>query len=138
MATILRQITDRIDAILRAQAPAGSQVYRDRVDAISREEAPAINHIWHAGQPESFSDDTDLHTLEVEISFHVRAEPFTPPAEDLHEAVHNPIVTDGVLKSLAISIRLVDQMADLAEADETAGIKTARYRFKYLISTSTL
>lgn len=138
MATTLRQITDRVDAILRVNVPGGTSVWRDRADAISREEAPGINQQWREAPVEAFSDDMDLHVLDIDLRIHVRAEPATPPAEDLHESVHGPITSDAQLKALAVSVRLTEQLIDPNDADETSAIKTARYRFKYLIPKTTL
>lgn len=138
MATILQQITDRMAAVVMANLPAGAKFWQDRADPISREEAPGINQMVHDVQSEPFSDDMTLYVLEVDLQLHERVEPFTPAAEGLHQAVHASIVNDSVLKSLADGIRLVDQNPSLAEADETAGIKTARYRFKYLIPTDSI
>jgi hypothetical protein len=138
MATILRQITDRVAVVVRANLPAGATFWQDRVDPVSRGEAPGVTLVWREGPVEPFSDDDDLHVLELDLQLHVRAEPFTPAAEDLHEAFHKPLVTDQTLKGLAEGIRLVEQIPQLAEADETAGLKTARYRFKYLIPQDSL
>ena len=138
MATILSQIADLVDAIVRAAVPAGTVVFRDRADAISREECPALNQVWHEAPAEAFAEGWDLHALDLELQFHVRAEPMTTPAEVLHQAVHGQLFTSTALKALADSVRLVEQLADLAEADVTSGIKTARYRIKYLIPMQTL
>ena len=138
MASILQQITDRLTVVIAASLPVGASFWQDRADPISREEAPGINLVVHDIQSEQFSDDMTLHALEVDLQLHERVEPFTPAAEGLHQAVHAAIVNDMVLKGLADGIRLVDQNATLAEADETAGVKTARYRFKYLIPTNSI
>jgi len=138
MATTLRQITDRVHAIVTASAPAGVGVWRDRADAISRDEAPCVNQLWVDAPVQALSDEADQHTLELDLQLHVRAEPFTPAAEDLHEALHHPIVADAQLKALVESVRLVEQSAQRAEADLTAGVKTARYHLKYLLPKTSL
>lgn len=138
MTTVLTQILDRIDAVLRANVPAGCHVYRDRTDAESREEAPSVNVVSRDDRVDSYSGDMDRHTVLVELRIYVRAEPTTPAAELIHAAFHTALVGDAVLKTLADSCRLEGGSFDPQEADINAVIKPAAYRFTYLIAQSSL
>jgi hypothetical protein len=138
MATVLAQILDRVDAILKAQVPAGTNVFRDRADAQSLAEAPSINVVPRDGQTEPFSAEMDLHQIHIELRIYVRAEPGTPSAEAIHEAVHRPMVTDQQLADLCESRRLTESSFDLTEADTTSLIKAVRYRLTYLIPSTSL
>lgn len=138
MATILSQILDRIDVILKAHVPTGTKVYRDRAEAESREEAPSINVVTRDDRTESYSSEMDYHTVLIELRIYVRSEPVTPAAEAIHEAIHRPLVDDDVLKTLTESRRLEGAAFDPQEADVTALLKSATYRFTYLIQQNTL
>lgn len=138
MSTVLQQVLDQIDVVLKANVPAGCQVFRDRAEAESRTEAPCIEVQAREVQVESFSAETDKHVLEVELRIHVRAEPGTPAAETIHQAIHGPLVADATLAALCESRRYQDANFNLAEADVTALDKLCRYRFTYLIPQSTL
>ena len=54
MTTTVTQILDRLDAILKAHVPGGTNVYRDRADADSRSETPNINSLPHLSLAASF------------------------------------------------------------------------------------
>lgn len=138
MATVLAQILDRIDAVLKASVPPGTTVYRDRSDAESREEAPSVNVITRDDRAESFSAEMDKHIVLIELRIYVRSEPVTPAAEIVHAAFHAALVTDSVLKTLTDSRRLEGGAFDPQEADVTALIKSVSYRFTYLIPQTTL
>ena len=138
MTSTLTQVLDRLDVVLKANVPAGCQVFRDRADSPSRAETPCINVLSRGAQVESFAQDWDKHTLSVELVISVRAEPGTPAVEAVHAAVHAPIVKDATLLGLCDSVRLEDDNPASAEADVTALDKTVRYRFTYLINQSTL
>lgn len=138
MSTVLTQVLDRLDVLLKATVPGGVQVFRDRAEAESRAEAPCIEVQARESQVEAFSAEMDKHVLAVDLRIHVRAEPATPAAEAIHQAVHGPIVTDATLAALCESRRLEDNTFTLAEADVTALDKLVRYRFTYLIPQSTL
>lgn len=136
MATILQQITTRLAAIVSANVPSGTTFWQDRADPFSREESPAVNLVVHDVQTETFADGWELKVAEIDLQIHERSETFTAASEALQQLLHGPIVTDATLKSLADSIRLVDEVPGLAEADDTAGMKTARYRFKFTTPTN--
>jgi hypothetical protein len=137
MATVLQQVLDRLDSLLKACVPPGCTVHRDRADAQSRAEAPSINVLAQDDPVEPWAE-MDLHQAEVELVFYVRDEPGAMAAEDLHAAVHPHIVADAQLAALCESRRLVEGSFDRAEADVTSTRKRVRYRFKYLIPFSTL
>jgi hypothetical protein len=138
MSTVIAQILDQLDVVLKANVPAGTQVYRDRVDAESRAEEPCVNVLVRDDESEPESDDFDLHQATIEIRIDVRDDVPTPVAETIHGAVHGPIVTDAVLRGLAPGIRIVASSYEREEADLTSLIKVCSYRFKYLINQSTL
>ena len=133
MSTITARILDRLDQLLKANVPLGTQVFRDRADAVTRQETPCINVVARSDAIESFSAETDKHELLVELRINVRDAVPTPLAEAQLEGVHGPIVTDSELKSLCESVRLVNAAFEPEEADQTSLIKTAQYRFTYLI-----
>ena len=139
MATVLSQVLDRLDAILRASLPGGTQVFRDRVDAESLPEAPCVNVLAHDDAIEPFAREMDRHEASVELRFYVRndASP-TLAAELQHAAVHGAIVNDAQLAALCESRRLLQAAFERHEADQTALVKSARYRFIYLIPQDTL
>ena len=138
MPSILQQVLDRLDVVLKANVPGGTNVWRDRADAQSLAEAPGINVLAREGGVEPFSAEMDKHDVMVELRLYVRQEPGVPAAEALHLAVHGPIVRDATLATLCESRRLVDYSFDRAEADTTATHKVARYRFTCLIPSTTL
>lgn len=138
MATTLQQVLDRLDVLLKATVPVGTNVWRDRTDAESLAEAPSINVLAREGAVEPFSAEMDKHEVMVELRFYLRQEPGVPAAEALHLAVHAAVVRDATLATLCDSRRLVDYTFDRADADTTVTHKTARYRFVYLIPQTTL
>lgn len=138
MTTIVAQILDRLDVVLKAHVLGGTNVYRDRVDPISRDECPCVNVLADADPSEPFSDNDDRHELLVDIKFHVRDAVPTPVAEAQHLAVHAAIVTDATLKTLAVSVRSLGGRYERDEADVTALVKSVQYRFIYLIPSNTL
>lgn len=131
MASQLSQLLDRIEAVLVASVPAGTGVHRDRADAVSLEEAPCVNLLVRDGQTEPFARETDVHEIQVAIRIYVRAEEPSRSAELIHEAFHQPLVTDAQISAIAHSCRLSESSFDLSEADSTSLIKEARYRLKY-------
>jgi hypothetical protein len=138
MATVLQQVLDRLDAVLKANVPAGTQVFRDRADAESRADAPSVNVLAQDAGVDAFSAEFDRHEVLVDVLFYVRVDPGTPAAETLHAAVHAAIVNDATLATLCESRRLVEYAFDRAEADQTATHKKTRYRFTYLIPSDSL
>ncbi len=138
MSTVLFQLLERVDGLLKANVPVGCQVFRERAEAESRSEAPCINVVPRDVSMESFSREMDLHQVVLEVRIQVRADPPTPSAEVIHAAVHGPLVSDAVLLALVDSVRLESSSFSEAEADATALDKTNRYRIKYLIPQNTL
>jgi hypothetical protein len=138
MTTVLQQVLDRLDVVLKASALSGTQVFRGRADAESLAEAPSMNVLTQEDQVESFSAEMDRHTVLVELRIYVRGEPGDVLAEAQHAAVHGPIVTDATLAALCESRRLAEYAFERAEADQTSTHKSVRYRFTYLIPQTTL
>lgn len=138
MASILHQVLDRLDLVLKANVPPGTSVWRGRTDAQSLAEAPGINVLAREGNVESFSAEMDLHQVFIDLRFYLRAEPGDPAAEVLHAAVHPALVTDAQLAALCESRRLADYSFERAEADTTVTHKSVRYRFTYLIPATSL
>ena len=138
MATVLQQVLDQLDVVLKAHVPNGCSVFRDREDAQSREEAPSVNVLAEEDPVESYSAEMDRHDVRVDLMFYVRADEGAMAAEDLHAAVHPHIVADPVLAALCESRRLEGGPFDRAEADLTVTHKRARYRFTYLVPFNTL
>ena len=136
--TVLTQIVEQLDVILKARVAPGTQVFRDRAEAESRQESPCVNVVVQDDETESFSAEMDKHVVLIELHFNVRAEPATPAVELVHQTVHRYIVTDPVLLALCESVRLAPASFELAEADLTSQLKTVRYRFTYLIPQTTL
>ena len=136
--TVLTQIVEQLDLILKAHVPPGTQVFRDRADAESRQESPCVNVVVLDDETESFSAEMDKHSVMAELEFNVRAEPATPAVELVHQAVHRFIVTDSLLLTLCESVRLAPSSFALEPADLTSQRKTVRYRFTYLIPQTTL
>lgn len=138
MTTVLVQILDRVDAVLKAVVPAGCQVFRERAEAESRNEAPNINVQPRDDSVESFAGDMDRHQQMVDVRVQVRADPPTPAVEAIHALAHAALTTDSMLLALAVSVRLESSTFAESEADATALDKTSRYRFTYLIPKNTL
>jgi hypothetical protein len=138
MTTVATQVLDRLDAILLANVPGGTKVFRDREDAESRGESPCINVLATDDNVEPFSSEMDRHELLVDVKLNVRGAIPTPLAEAQHLAVHAPIVNDATLKDLCVSARNLGGRYERAEADATSLIKTVQYRFIYLIPKDTL
>lgn len=138
MASVLSQVLDRLDALLKANVPAGCTVFRERPEAESRAEAPCVNVSPREDPVESFSADMDLHHTSIELRIHVRADPPTPGAEVIHASFHGAMLNDATLKALVNSIRLEAASFTEAEADVTALDKTLRYRFTYLIPATSI
>lgn len=138
MSTIITQVLDRLDAVLLANVPAGTQVFRDRDDAQSRQETPCINVLVRDDAATPYSDDFDRHEVTVELRINVRAAVPTPVAELQHAAVHTAIVTDATLKTLCVSVRHLAASFEREEADLTSLIKSVQYRFIWLIPMTTL
>ena len=138
MTTIVTQILDRLDVVLKAHVPGGTNVYRDRADADSRSETPCINVLAIEAAIEPFSAEFDRHELTVDLRINVRDPVPTLLAEVQHAAVHGFIVTDATLKTLCVSIRQLAAAYERAEADLTSLIKTVKYRFIYMIDQTTL
>jgi hypothetical protein len=138
MATRLSQILDRIDALLKTKVPAGCQVFRERTEAESRAEAPSVNVKPAEVAIESFSRETDKHTVSIEVRIYVRADPPSPAAEVVHESFHSPLVDDDALHALVDSIRIESSTFAEVEADVTALDKINRYRITFTIPENTL
>jgi len=138
MSTTLTQILDQLDVILRANVPAGTQVFRDRAEAESRAEVPSINVTARDDNATPYSAEMDRVEAMVELHIAVRADPPTPVAELQHAAVHTAIVTDPVLLGLCQSVRHLTATYNAAEADLTSLVKTVQYRCTYLIPQTTL
>ena len=138
MATTLTQILDRLDAILKTNVPAGATVERDRNAAVSRAEAPLVNVRARNDETESYSGEMDRHLAIVDLEFYVRDDVGVPAVELLHAALHTAIVTDAALLSICLSVRLMPATFTPAEADGDSLLKTAPYRFTYLIPQTTL
>jgi hypothetical protein len=138
MSTVLAQILDRVDVVLKANVPNGTGVYRDRADAESLREVPCVNALVKDDSIVSFAAELDVHQVQLELRIAVRAEPGTPAAETVHASFHPALVADSVLASLCESRRIEGGSFDLQEADTTSLIKVARYRFTYSIPHNTL
>lgn len=134
MIATVTQILDRLDAVLKAAAPAGVQVFRERADAQSRDEAPCINALARDDAIAPFSGEFDRHEISVDLRINVRADVPTPLADAVHQAVHAAIVRDPALLNLCVSVRLFGSASyDREEADLTSLTKVAPYRFVYLV-----
>lgn len=138
MATVLSQVLDRLDVLLKANVPAGCSVFRERTEAESRAEAPCVNVTPREDSVESFSREMDKHQVSIELRIHVRADPPTPDVETIHASFHGVLSDDPALQLLVESIRLEDSSFTEVEADATALDKTSRYRFTYMISKNSL
>jgi len=138
MATVLSQVLDRLDALLKANVPMGCSVFRERTEAESRSETPCVNVSPREIAIESFSSLMDKHTLQIELRIHVRSDPPTPSAELIHASFHGVLMGDAALQALVDSVRIEAASFTEVEADATALDKTSRYRFSYLISKNTL
>tara|TARA_B100001105_G_scaffold254440_1_gene250301 strand:+ start:239 stop:655 length:417 start_codon:yes stop_codon:yes gene_type:complete len=138
MATTLAQVLQRLDAVLRASAPAGTTIFRGRADALARSETPSINVKLGSHSVEPQAGEMDVHTVMVELQLSVRDDDVLLAAEALHEAVHRPVMTDAQLLALVDSIRHVDADGDPEPADETSLTKVARYRLIYSRLKTTL
>jgi len=138
MSTVLLQVLDRVDVLLKACAPVGCQVFRERAEAESRSEAPNINVQPKEASVESFSAEMDRHQVSVEVRIQVRADPPTPAAELIHALVHAALMGDATLLALVHSVRLESSTFSEAEADATVLDKVSRYRVTYLISKTAL
>lgn len=136
--TVTTDILDRLDEILKANVPIGTQVFRERDDAVSRAEVPCVNVVAKADTVEPYSGEMDRHELVVDLRINVRDAQPTAVAEAQHAGVHGPIVRDISLKDLCVSVRLVGATFEPEEADLTSLIKSAQYRFIYLIPQDTL
>lgn len=137
MATVLEQVLNRLDVILKANVPAGCSVFRDRTDAQSLAEAPSVNVLAQEGAAEPMSE-MDRHEVFIDLVIYTRGDQGAMACEAVHRAVHGPVVTDAALAALAESRRLVDHSFDRQEADGTSTHKRVRYRFTYLIPFNTL
>lgn len=138
MATVLSQVLDRLDVLLKANVPVGCNVFRERTEAESRAEAPCVNVSPREIAIESFSREMDKHQVSIELRIHVRADPPTPSAEVIHASFHGVLIDDAALQVLVESVRLEASSLTEVEADATALDKTSRYRFTYLIPKNTL
>jgi hypothetical protein len=138
MATVLSQVLDRLDVLLRANVPVGCSVFRERTEAESRAEAPCVNVSPRDATVESFSREMDKHQVSIEMRIHVRADTPTPAAEVVHAAFHGVMTDDAALQTLVESVRLEAASFAEVEADVTALDKSVRYRFTYLIPKNTL
>jgi hypothetical protein len=138
MATVLSQILDRWDVLLKANVPVGCSVFRERTEAESRAEAPSVNVKPMEAAIESFSREMDVHQVTLEVRIYVRAEPPTPSAEVVHASFHGAVMDDATLQTLVESTRIEASSFNEVEADVTALDKTSRYRVTYLIPKNTL
>jgi hypothetical protein len=138
MATVLSQVLDRLDVLLKANVPAGCSVFRERTEAESRSEAPCVNVTPREIPIESFSREMDKHQASIELRIHVRADPPTPSVEVIHASFHGALIDDAALQALVESVRIEAASFSETEADATALDKTSRYRFTYLIPKNTL
>jgi hypothetical protein len=138
MATVLAQVLDRLDVLLKANVPVGCNVFRERTEAESRSEAPCVNATPREIAIESFSREMDKHQVSIELRIHVRADPPTPAAEVIHASFHGALIDDSTLQALVESIRIEAASLSEVEADATALDKNSRYRFTYLIPKNTL
>lgn len=138
MSSVLHQVLERLDAVLQAHVLPGTKVFLERADAESRAEAPSVNVLAQEGEVLSFSDEMDEHQVNVELKFYVRGDPGAVLAEQAHNAVHGPVVSDAQLAALCESRRLQGYAFDRSEGDETITHKSARYRFTYLIPKQAL
>lgn len=132
MDSTITQILDRLDAVLVANVPAGTQVFRERTDAQSRQETPCINVLVRDDASTPFSDDMDRHELLVEMRISVRDDLPTSLAERVHQSIHGAVVHDAVLNALCDSVRQLGGSFEREEADLSSLIKAVRYRFIYL------
>jgi hypothetical protein len=138
MATVLAQVLDRLDVLLKANVPVGCNVFRERTEAESRSEAPCVNVTPREIAIESFSREMDKHQVSIELRIHVRVDPPTPAAEVIHASFHGALIDDSTLQALVESIRIEAASLSEVEADATALDKNSRYRFTYLIPKNTL
>lgn len=138
MTSTITQILDRLDAVLQANAPVGTQVFRERTDAQSRQETPCINALVRDDVSTPFSAEMDRHEISVELRINVRADTPTPLAELVHQAVHLSIVRDPTLNALCLGVRQLGGSYEREEADLSSLIKAVRYRFIYLAPFDTI
>lgn len=138
MTSTITQILDRLDAVLWANAAAGTQVFRERTDAQSRQETPCINTLVRDDVSTPFSAEMDRHELWVELRINIRADTPTPLAELVHQSVHGALVRDPTLTALCVGVRQLGGGFEREEADLSSLIKVVRYRFIYLTPFDTI
>lgn len=134
--TTLQQVLARLQAIGVATL-APFSVYVDRTDAFSRDEVPALNILAQEGDVSPMAE-MDVHAVDVELVFHVRADAGTNAAETMHRLMHGAIVADVALQALCEGRRLVGFAFDRGDADLPAMRKRARYRFTYMVDQTQL
>jgi hypothetical protein len=136
MSSINQQIAKRVADALIGATPAQDGVFRDRTVPFTREETPGINVRQVREQKERAVSGGDVATLTLNVSIHVRGEPWTDAADLVAVAVHRTLMADRQLADLTQGIRHSGSEWDDHDADQSAGCLTMEYEIRYAVSAS--
>ena len=130
-SSVREQILTATIALLNGATSVGTNVFRERETPISRDITPAI-----VIQPEEEVDslvgqNVNESTLTINICIYTRGDPFDSIADPIATVMHNLVMTSSVLLGLCHQIKKVSSKWETHEADQTAGVLTMAYTFRY-------
>lgn len=135
--SIREEILSTLKALLIDATDAGDSVFRSRATALERQLSPAIVVRWSNDDPrEKLGRDAQSRDLEAVIEIVTRGDEPDALADPLLVQVHALIFADPTLGGRADGCVPGAVSFEEDDADQTAGVTSATYVFKYLARAS--
>lgn len=132
MSSIRDQILAAIEAALTGTTTAGNSIFRELDAPLSREMVPGIIILPEEEADQLQGDSINESTLAISIAIYTRGDPADQLADPIAVAVHRILMTSTAIAALAHQVRKNGSKWERHEADQTAGVLTMTYHFRYL------
>ncbi len=132
MSSIREQILSTIVTVLNGATVAGSNIFRERETPISRDMVPAIVVTPEEETDRLINQLCNECTLMVSIGIYTRGDPADQIADPIATAMHTILMTNHSILALVIQVKKNSSKWEQHEADQTAGVLTMSYQFRYL------
>lgn len=132
MSSIREQILAAVAAALTGATSAGNSVFRELDAPLSRDMMPGIVVLPEEEADQLQSDAINESTLVVAIAVYTRGDPADQLADPIAISVHRILMASTALAALVHQVRKSGSKWERHEADQTAGVLTMTYHFRYL------
>lgn len=132
MSSIREQILSACVSELTGTTPAGNSVFRERDAPISRDMVPGIVVFPNDETDQLKGSSINESILAIDFSIYTRGDPADQLADPIALSVHSILMASAAIGALVHQVRKNGSKWERHEADQTAGVLTMTYQFRYL------